>query len=76
MQRLRQNPPECERMDDYIHGLNGLPASDVLCFWLKDKSKVVIRPSGTEPKVKIYLETDSDEKLASLRIFYTDMVRK
>lgn len=31
-----------------------LPRSDVLLFWLQDRSKVMIRPSGTEPKVKIY----------------------
>lgn len=31
-----------------------LPKSDVLLFWLADESKVIIRPSGTEPKVKIY----------------------
>lgn len=30
------------------------PKSDVLLFWLEDDSKVIIRPSGTEPKVKIY----------------------
>jgi phosphomannomutase len=33
-----------------------LPVSDVLRFWLDDESKLVIRPSGTEPKVKIYAE--------------------
>lgn len=31
-----------------------LPKSDVLLFWLEDRSKVMIRPSGTEPKVKLY----------------------
>ncbi len=31
-----------------------LPKSDVLLFWLSDGSKLVIRPSGTEPKIKIY----------------------
>ncbi|MDE3046156.1 MAG: phospho-sugar mutase [Verrucomicrobiota bacterium] len=33
-----------------------LPSSDVLCFWFADWSKLVIRPSGTEPKIKIYAE--------------------
>jgi phosphomannomutase len=31
-----------------------LPTSDVLCYWLEDGSKLIVRPSGTEPKVKIY----------------------
>jgi len=31
-----------------------LPKSDVLRFWLEDHSKIVIRPSGTEPKIKLY----------------------
>ncbi len=34
-----------------------LPPSDVLRFWLSDSSKITIRPSGTEPKLKIYVET-------------------
>lgn len=31
-----------------------LPKSDVLRFWLEDGTKIVIRPSGTEPKIKLY----------------------
>lgn len=31
-----------------------LPQSDVLCFHLKDGTKLVVRPSGTEPKIKLY----------------------
>lgn len=31
-----------------------LPVSDVLLYWLADGSKVMVRPSGTEPKVKVY----------------------
>ena len=31
-----------------------LPKSEALLFWLSDGSKLLIRPSGTEPKVKIY----------------------
>lgn len=31
-----------------------LPKSDVLRFWLADRTKIVVRPSGTEPKIKIY----------------------
>lgn len=37
-----------------------LPKSDVLLFWLEDDSKVIVRPSGTEPKIKIYCGVKED----------------
>lgn len=40
---------------DYSRGLAGLPKSNVLKFLLEDNCSVVIRPSGTEPKLKIYI---------------------
>ena len=39
---------------DYSMGLNGLPKSDVLKFLLEDGCSLVVRPSGTEPKLKLY----------------------
>lgn len=39
-----------------------LPISDVLRFWLEDGTKIVIRPSGTEPKIKIYVGVKSEKK--------------
>ena len=44
------------RYEDYREGLRGLPKSNVIKLWLEDESTVVIRPSGTEPKIKIYKE--------------------
>ncbi len=38
-----------------------LPQSNVLLFWLEDHSKLVIRPSGTEPKIKIYASVQQKE---------------
>jgi phosphoglucomutase len=47
----------------------GLPKSDVLYYDLENGSKVIIRPSGTEPKIKIYyLINAPDEPSASAQI--------
>ena len=40
---------------DYAPGLDGLPKSDVLKFLLEGNCSVVVRPSGTEPKLKTYI---------------------
>lgn len=45
------------RSYDFVHGSNelmDLPTSNVLQFFLADGSKVTVRPSGTEPKIKFY----------------------
>lgn len=44
------------RYEDYLEGLHGLPKSNVVKLWLKNGTTVVIRPSGTEPKIKVYRE--------------------
>jgi phosphomannomutase len=38
----------------------GLPRDDVLTWWLADGSRIVLRPSGTEPKLKAYLEARAE----------------
>ncbi len=47
---------------DYSMGLDGLPKSDVLKYILKDDCSVVIRPSGTEPKLKTYISITANSK--------------
>ncbi len=40
---------------DYMDGIDDLPKADVIKFILEDGCSVIIRPSGTEPKIKVYL---------------------
>jgi phosphomannomutase len=62
MERLRGTPPAAlgglrvETVDDLGRGDGGLPPTDGLRYRLEHGARVIVRPSGTEPKVKCYLE--------------------
>lgn len=66
MAALRADPPSSigavavERIDDLLAGVEGYPPGDVLRLWLADGSRVIVRPSGTEPKLKAYLDVRGD----------------
>lgn len=53
------------RLMDYAAGLDGLPKSDVLKFILEDGCTLVARPSGTEPKLKLYLSVSGESREAA-----------
>jgi phosphomannomutase len=62
MARLRAKPPQdvgglaVARTDDLSLGTDQLPPTEGLRYFLEDDSRVIVRPSGTEPKLKVYLE--------------------
>ncbi len=61
MAQLRENPPagfadlDVQEVVDYEPGVNGLPPANVIQFNLEGSNKIVVRPSGTEPKIKVYV---------------------
>ena len=57
-----------ENLLDYNLGLDGLPKSDVLKFILENHSSVVVRPSGTEPKLKAYIAVSAKDETAAKEI--------
>ena len=59
VQSIAGNDVKC--VLDYSKGLDGLPSSDVLKYFT-DVGSIVVRPSGTEPKLKIYISVSAPDK--------------
>ena len=53
------------RVADGVETPTGLPASDVLYFELEGGNWVCVRPSGTEPKIKLYVNTNNKDGAAA-----------
>ena len=76
MTALRTSPPSAlagspvDSVRDLAEGLNGLPPTDGVVLLTADDTRVIVRPSGTEPKVKCYIEVvsavDPDASAAAL----------
>lgn len=69
MESVRQNPIKdlaglkTDHIIDYKNDDTGLAKSNVLKYFFKDNSWLALRPSGTEPKIKVYVNAiDKDEK--------------
>ena len=61
--QLRAQPPSeiagraVVSVDDFLVGVDGFAPGDILRYRLDDGSRIIVRPSGTEPKLKVYLDT-------------------
>lgn len=83
MARLRAAPPaevggvRVTAVEDLALGLDGLPPSDVLRLRLEGDARVMVRPSGTEPKLKVYIDAAAtDGSVAERRAAASDLVSR
>ena len=71
MAKLREQAPSelagraVEAVVDYEGGVNGLPSANVVEFDVEDGNKVIVRPSGTEPKIKLYVFAKDADRAAA-----------
>ena len=63
-----------ESIDDFSTGFRGFPPSDILRIWLDGGARVIVRPSGTEPKLKVYIDASSSTGTAEERRTAADSI--
>lgn len=86
MSKVRNNPIKelcglkVKTIIDYQNDETGLPKSNVLKYYLEDNSWFALRPSGTEPKIKLYINAigessgKSQEKLKGINDFMQEVI--
>ena len=73
MAALRQSPPadvgdvRVESIDDFSAGFGSFPPSNILRIWLLGGARIIVRPSGTEPQLKVYIDASSTTGSAAER---------
>ena len=71
MAKLREQAPSelagraVETVVDYEGGVNGLPSANVVEFDVEGGNKIIVRPSGTEPKIKLYVFAKDADRAAA-----------
>ena len=60
---------EIDKINDYKKGIENLPKADVIKFFLKGNSTVTLRPSGTEPKLKLYCSIKAKDEKEAMKIY-------
>ena len=82
--KVKESIKDIDRIGDYQLGYifygdkkepTDLPTSDVVKFFLKDHATITIRPSGTEPKLKIYVFANGEQRLEQLKALFNDFVK-
>ena len=88
MDNLRKDPDQLDIpvlrkacRTDYLYDNTGLPASNVISFRISEDDRFIVRPSGTEPKLKAYLftravdEYDAEQKLDRIQSLVNSLCR-
>ena len=81
---VKEQINDIDHIGDYLEGYiyyldskepTGLPKSDVVKFFLKDNSTITIRPSGTEPKLKIYIFANGQKRVDELKEIFEGFIK-
>ena len=76
---LRNNLPEevagskVKKVIDYQNGYEDIPAQNAIRFFLENGTWFAVRPSGTEPKIKLYFYSCQDSREKALGVSYTHL---